>query len=58
MISLASPTDKLLRAQIGEAVGVIAAIDFPAKRWPDLIQVSRINPETRSLYQTYVIFAL
>jgi hypothetical protein len=39
MISLSSPADKLLRAQMGEAVAAVAEIDFP-EQWPDLIDVS------------------
>jgi hypothetical protein len=38
MISLSSPTDKALRAQIAESVSIIAELDFPQK-WPELIDV-------------------
>ncbi|KAG8941852.1 importin-alpha export receptor [Tulasnella sp. 419] len=45
MISLIGPSDRLLRVQIGEAVGVVASIDFP-ERWNDLIDqlVSHLSP--------------
>ncbi|GJJ14609.1 hypothetical protein Clacol_008875 [Clathrus columnatus] len=36
MISLSSPADKPLRAQIAESVSIVASYDFP-ERWPDLI---------------------
>ncbi|THH15070.1 hypothetical protein EW146_g5342 [Bondarzewia mesenterica] len=36
MISLSSPSDKAIRAQIAESVSLIAEIDFPSA-WPDLI---------------------
>ncbi|KAG2159252.1 CAS/CSE protein [Suillus bovinus] len=36
MIALSNPTDKAIRAQIAEAVALIAELDFPAK-WTDLI---------------------
>lgn len=39
MVSLSNPTDKLLRAQLADAVGVVAAVDFPTQ-WQDLIPVS------------------
>jgi exportin-2 (importin alpha re-exporter) len=38
MIRLSNPTDKSSRAQIAEAVSLIAKSDFPQK-WPDLIDV-------------------
>ena len=38
MISLASPMDKNLRAQVAETVSVIAGYDFP-ERWDGLVQV-------------------
>jgi exportin-2 (importin alpha re-exporter) len=38
MIALSNPTDRSVRAQIAEAVSLIAALDFPTK-WPDLIDV-------------------
>ncbi|KAG8908300.1 importin-alpha export receptor [Tulasnella sp. 403] len=41
MISLSSPSDKLLRAQVADAVGLVAAVDFP-ERWPDLLKVASI----------------
>ncbi|KAF8329082.1 Cse1-domain-containing protein [Cantharellus anzutake] len=36
MVSLSSPTDKLLRMQIGEAVSAVASSDFP-NSWGDLM---------------------
>ncbi|KIY62475.1 importin alpha re-exporter [Cylindrobasidium torrendii FP15055 ss-10] len=36
MLALASPSDKAIRAQVAEAVSLIAELDFPGK-WPDLI---------------------
>jgi exportin-2 (importin alpha re-exporter) len=45
MVSLSSPSDKLLRAQIGEAVGLVAAVDFP-DRWQDLVDVSHTQTRT------------
>ena len=39
MIALSSPTDKAVRAQIGESISLIASVDFP-EPWTDLIDVS------------------
>jgi exportin-2 (importin alpha re-exporter) len=39
MVALTMPTDKPIRAQIGEAVALVAELDFP-NQWPDLITVS------------------
>ena len=41
MLVLSNPADKAIRAQVAEAVSLIAELDFPTK-WPDLIDV-RIN---------------
>ena len=38
MISLSSPTDKTIRAQIAESISLIASNDFPGQ-WSDLIEV-------------------
>ena len=39
MIALSTAADKPLRAQVAEAISIIASSDFPG-RWPDLIDVS------------------
>lgn len=39
MISLSNPADKAARAQVAEAVSLIAQHDFPVQ-WSDLIDVS------------------
>jgi hypothetical protein len=38
MISLSSPGDKTLRAQVAESVSIVAEHDFP-QNWPELIDV-------------------
>ena len=38
MLALSNPSEKAIRAQIAEAVSLIAELDFPSK-WPDLIDV-------------------
>ena len=38
MITLSSPGDKTIRAQIAESISLIASNDFP-KQWHDLIDV-------------------
>ncbi|KAL5498046.1 CSE1_1 [Sanghuangporus vaninii] len=45
MISLASPLDKNLRAQVAETVSIIAGYDFP-ERWEGLVKelVNALNP--------------
>lgn len=45
MVSLSTPSDKLLRAQIGEAVSIVAKYDFPST-WPDLVSklVETLSP--------------
>lgn len=54
MIALASPADKTLRAQVAEAVSLVAKHDFPAA-WPDLIDqlVAPLSPDPAS-YPTNV----
>lgn len=42
MVALANQS-KLLRAQLAEAVGLVAAVDFPGA-WPDLLNVSNYVP--------------
>jgi hypothetical protein len=42
MLSLSSPTDKAIRAQVAESVALIAELDFPVK-WVDLIDVRRVK---------------
>lgn len=46
MIYLSGPTDKSSRAQVAEAVSLIAKSDFP-EQWPDLIDrlVNSLSPE-------------
>lgn len=39
MIALSNVSHKAMRAQVAEAVSIIAAVDFPDK-WPDLVDVS------------------
>jgi hypothetical protein len=39
MLALSNPADKAIRAQVAEAVSLIAELDFP-DRWTDLIDVS------------------
>ncbi|KDQ12400.1 hypothetical protein BOTBODRAFT_34372 [Botryobasidium botryosum FD-172 SS1] len=36
MVSLSSPSDKLIRIQVGEAVATVAEFDFP-QQWPELV---------------------
>ncbi len=48
MVALSAPADKPVRAQLAEAVSIIAAIDFP-DQWPDLIDVSDL-PNLISTY--------
>ena len=38
MLALSNPADKAIRAQVAEAVSLIAELDFP-QRWTDLIDV-------------------
>jgi exportin-2 (importin alpha re-exporter) len=38
MIALSGRNEKAVRAQVAEAVSLIAELDFP-ERWPDLIDV-------------------
>jgi exportin-2 (importin alpha re-exporter) len=38
MLALSSPSEKAIRAQVADAVSLIAELDFPAK-WPTLIEV-------------------
>jgi hypothetical protein len=40
MLTLSRPEDKSIRAQVAEAVSLIAELDFPEK-WPNLIDVWR-----------------
>ena len=46
MVQLSGPNDKLLRAQVGEAVAIVARQDFP-DAWPDLIPrlVGTLSPD-------------
>jgi exportin-2 (importin alpha re-exporter) len=39
MLALSSPSEKAIRAQVADAVSLIAELDFPVK-WPTLIDVS------------------
>ena len=39
MITLSSPSDKSIRAQVAEAVSLVAELDFP-ERWTNLMDVS------------------
>lgn len=47
MLALSNPSDKVIRAQVAEAVSLIAELDFPEK-WPDLIDVSYYATATQS----------
>ena len=38
MLALSAPSDKAIRAQVAEAVALIAELDFPNK-WDNLIDV-------------------
>jgi hypothetical protein len=42
MIALSDPADKSTRAQVAEAVSLVAAADFP-EQWSDLIDVSGMS---------------
>jgi hypothetical protein len=42
MVALSSPNDRPVRAQIAEAVSIVATMDFP-EQWPDLIDVSAFS---------------
>ncbi|KAI0055486.1 Cse1-domain-containing protein [Artomyces pyxidatus] len=46
MIALSAPTEKAIRAQIAEAISLIAELDFP-HAWPDLVDqlIMSLNPE-------------
>ncbi|TFY54539.1 hypothetical protein EVG20_g9663 [Dentipellis fragilis] len=46
MIALSNPSDKGVRAQIAEAVSLIAQVDFP-DAWPNLVEqlVASLNPQ-------------
>ncbi|KAG8999003.1 importin-alpha export receptor [Tulasnella sp. JGI-2019a] len=50
MVSLSNPTDKLLRAQLADAVGVVAVVDFP-EQWQGLISqlVAHLSPSDFSV---------
>lgn len=52
MIYLSNPTDKSSRAQIAEAVSLIAEYDFP-ERWPDLIDVRHFDATQVLSYAEY-----
>ena len=44
MIALSTASDRSFRAQIAEAISIIARSDFP-ERWPDLIDVSTFRSQ-------------
>ena len=48
MVALSDPGNRPVRAQLAEAVSIIAAMDFP-DQWPDLIDVSDLS----NLISTY-----
>lgn len=61
MISLSAPTDKALRAQIGETVSIVAEADFP-QAWPGLFNVRCIgyflSLYSRKIYRNWLIPSL